>query len=84
MQTLKNTLDLQHHRSGSLVRLAPYLHARTAGRIGSLTRLIKQAAITALVEGTERITKTTLDSVRLDHLAEQHYRPRARNRPGSR
>ncbi|MGW9210952.1 ATP/GTP-binding protein [Embleya sp. NPDC055664] len=59
-----------HHR-----RLASYLHQRTAGRIGSLTRLIRQAAITAIDDGTERITKTSLDTVRLDHPAETHHRP---------
>ena len=36
-----------------------------AGRIGSLTRLIRQAA---------------LDAVQLDHLAEQHHRPLTRTR----
>ncbi|MET9452897.1 DUF6817 domain-containing protein [Streptomyces cinerochromogenes] len=54
---------------------AAYLHQRTAGRIGSLTRLIRQAAITAISDGTERITKASLDAVQLDHLAEQHNRP---------
>ncbi len=78
VRAMENALDLRHHRPGSLVRLAPYLHARTAGRIGSLARLIKQAALAALADSTERITKTTLDAVRLDHLAEQHYRPRTR------
>ncbi|WDT90319.1 ATP-binding protein [Streptomyces sp. SCSIO-PteL053] len=81
---MEGALDLRHHRTGTLPRLAPYLHERTAGRIGSLARLIRQAAITALLDGTERITKTTLDAIRLDHLAEQHYhqpraRPRSRN-----
>ncbi|WP_189820437.1 ATP-binding protein [Streptomyces olivaceoviridis] len=84
VRALENALDLRHHRAGSLVRLAPYVHARTAGRIGSLTRLIKQAALAALTDGTERITKTTLDAIRLDHLAEQHDRPRAPTRSGSR
>ncbi|MDH6493676.1 hypothetical protein M2157_009763 [Streptomyces sp. SAI-127] len=51
------------------------LHQRTAGRIGSLTRLIRQAAITAICDGTERITKKSLDAIRLDHLAEPHSRP---------
>ncbi|WP_424644858.1 hypothetical protein [Embleya sp. AB8] len=51
-------------------RLAFRLHQRTAGRIGSLTRLIRQAAVTAIDDGTERITKSSLDAVRLDHLAE--------------
>ncbi|MBZ4323957.1 TniB family NTP-binding protein [Streptomyces huiliensis] len=76
-------LDLRAHRPGTLPRHASYLHQRTAGRIGSLTRLIRQAAITSILDGTERITKTSLDAVRLDHLAEQHHRPTtpARNRP---
>ncbi|QEU97951.1 ATP/GTP-binding protein [Streptomyces kanamyceticus] len=84
VRALENALDLRHHRSGSLVRLAPYLHARTAGRIGSLARLVKQAALAALLDGTERITRVTLEAVRLDHLAEQHYRPRVPTRSGSR
>ncbi|WP_327299883.1 ATP-binding protein [Streptomyces sp. NBC_01197] len=73
---MESALDLRHHRPGTLPKLAPYLHERTAVRIGSLARLIRQAAITALIDGTERITKTTLDAIRLDHLAEQHHRPR--------
>ncbi|MBT2448234.1 TniB family NTP-binding protein [Streptomyces sp. ISL-43] len=81
---LENALDLQHHRPGTLPRHATYLHQRTAGRIGSLTRLIRQAAITAIDDGTERITKTALDAIRLDHHAETQHRPRtARSRtPG--
>lgn len=74
--TLEAALDLTAHRPGSLPRLAPYLHERTAGRIGSLSRLIRQAAIEAICDGTERITKTLLDTIALDHLAEEHYRPR--------
>ena len=77
---LEQALDLHAHRPGSLPRLAPYLHERTAGRIGSLARLIRQAAIEALLTGHERITKASLDAVRLDHLAEEHYRPRTPTR----
>ncbi|WP_435880249.1 TniB family NTP-binding protein [Streptomyces atroolivaceus] len=73
---LEAALDLHAHRTGSLPRLAPYLHERTAGRIGSLSRIIRQAAIEAILDGQERITKTLLDSIALDHLAEEHYRPR--------
>ncbi|MFF2431444.1 ATP/GTP-binding protein, partial [Streptomyces mirabilis] len=72
---LENALDLHHHKPGTLPRHAPYLHQRTAGRIGSLTRLIRQAAITAIHNGTEKITKALLDTIRLDHLAETHHRP---------
>ncbi len=85
---MEAALDLHSHRTGSLPRLTPYLHERTAGRIGSLARLIRQAAIEAILDGTERITKTLLDSIALDHLAEEHYRPRTptsrRTRPSSR
>ncbi|AUY53599.1 ATP/GTP-binding protein [Streptomyces sp. CB01881] len=75
---LETALDLQRHRAGTLPRHAPYLHQRTAGRIGSLNRLIREAALTAILDGTERITKTTLDAVRLDHQAETHHRPQHR------
>ncbi|WP_329163771.1 TniB family NTP-binding protein [Streptomyces anulatus] len=57
--------------------LPPPAHRKTH-RI--LTRLIRQAAITAIHDGTERITKTTLDTIRLDHLAETHHRPHTRTR----
>ncbi|MFI1177026.1 TniB family NTP-binding protein [Streptomyces melanogenes] len=74
-------LDLRTHRAGTLVRHASYLHQRTAGRIGSLTRLIRQAAIAAILDGTERITKTSLDAIRIDHLAETHHHTKPGNRP---
>lgn len=78
-------LDLHAHRAGTLARHASYLHQRTAGRIGSLTRLIRQAAITAILDGTEHITKTSLEGIQIDHLAEQHHRPttRPRNKPAT-
>ncbi|MEU6236213.1 TniB family NTP-binding protein [Kitasatospora sp. NPDC047058] len=77
---MENALDLQRHRPGSLVRLAPYLHQRTAGRIGSLSRLLRRAAITAILDQSEKITRADLDAIALDHLAEEHYRPRTPNR----
>ncbi|MFI1265592.1 MULTISPECIES: TniB family NTP-binding protein [Streptomyces] len=73
---IENNLDLHQHTPGTLPRHTQYLHQRTAGRIGSLTRLIRQAAITSISDGTERITKRSLDAVQLDHLAETQYRPR--------
>jgi len=73
---METALDLQHHRPGTLVRLAPYLHERTAGRIGSLSRLLRRAAITAILDQSEKITRAGLDAIALDHLAEEHYRPR--------
>ncbi|MEU9256343.1 ATP-binding protein [Streptomyces sp. NPDC048270] len=75
---IETNLDLTHHQPGTLPRHAVYLHQRTAGRIGSLTRLIRQAAINAIHDGTERITKAALDAIQLDHLAETHRPTRTR------
>jgi TniB protein len=75
---MEAALDLTQHTPGTLPRHAAYLHQRTAGRIGSLARLIRQAAITAICDGTERITKKALDAIQLDHLAEEASRPRTR------
>lgn len=72
--TIEQTLRLRAHRSGSLVRLADYLHQRTGGMIGSLSHLIRGAAIDAIITGEEKITRAGLDAVRLDHAAEHQHR----------
>ena len=38
--------------------------------IGSLSHLIRGAAVDAIMDGTEKITRETLDRVGLDHAAE--------------
>jgi DNA polymerase III delta prime subunit len=75
VQAMEDLLRLRAHRSGTLLKHAPYLHARTAGRIGSLSHLIREAALVALGEGTERITKQLLSEVELDAAAEAQARP---------
>jgi hypothetical protein len=42
--------------------------------IGSLSHLIRGAAIEAILNGAEKITKCLLDAVELDHAA-QHATP---------
>jgi hypothetical protein len=64
LATLEQTLRLRAHRPGTLVGLAAYLHQRTAGMIGSLSHLIRGAAIDAIITGEEKITKAGLDGVR--------------------
>jgi hypothetical protein len=45
--------------------------------IGSLSHLVRGAAVEAVLTGSERITKATLEAVGIDHAAEQpHRRPR--------
>lgn len=68
--TMEAALRLQKHRPGTLARMDRYLHKRTGGIIGSLSHLIRAAAISAIVDGTETITQDLLDEIPLDHAAE--------------
>ncbi|WP_420715352.1 TniB family NTP-binding protein [Streptomyces sp. WM6373] len=75
---MDQALRLQAHRPDALTRHAAYLHQRTVGRIGSLSALVREAAIAAILGGTEKITKRLLEDIDLDELAEQAARPPAR------
>jgi Resolvase, N terminal domain len=68
--TLGQSLRLHRHAPGRLLKLAGYLHERTDGMIGSLSHLIRGAAVEAILDGTEKITRETLDRIGLDHAAE--------------
>ncbi|MGV9239259.1 ATP/GTP-binding protein, partial [Streptomyces nigra] len=69
--TMEDSLRLHTHRPGSLVAMADYLHERTGGLIGSLSQLIREAAVDAIDTGTEKITKRMLDAIELDHAVQQ-------------
>jgi hypothetical protein len=66
---LEQSLRLHRHDPGTLTSMDRYLHQRTGGMIGSLLRLIRSAAIQAIPDGTERITRTTLDGIDVDMAA---------------
>jgi hypothetical protein len=68
--TLEDSLRLHAHRPGSLTALDRYLHQRTGGMIGSLSHLIRGAALDAVLTGTEQITKKHLEAIPLDHSSE--------------
>ena len=68
--TMENALRLAAHRPGALAGLDQYLHQRTAGMIGSLSHLIRGAAMRAILDGSEKITKAHLDAVSLDYAAQ--------------
>ncbi|MEQ4725095.1 hypothetical protein [Nonomuraea sp. B19D2] len=53
-----------------MTALPDYLHRRTSGMIGSLSHLIRGAAIDAILDGSEKMTRAHLDAIRLDHAAE--------------
>lgn len=71
---LEASLRLHHHRPGTLTALNGHLHQRTHGMIGSLLWLIRGAAINAILDGTEKITRKTLDTVAAD-IASQNPHP---------
>ncbi|MET9881468.1 ATP-binding protein [Actinacidiphila glaucinigra] len=68
--TLEEALRLHHHKPGALEGLARYLHQRTGGMIGSLSHLIRGAAVDAILDGTEKITRESLERVKLDRAAQ--------------
>ena len=68
--TMESAVRLHRHEVGTLAKLARYLHKRTGGMIGSLSHLIRAAAISAIINGSEAITRELLDEVPLDHAAQ--------------
>lgn len=81
--TLEGMLRLHQHTPGALVELAEYLYQRTSGMIGSLSQLVRGAAILAIQDGTEQITRDLLDLVPVDYAAERAHRARPRATPPS-
>jgi hypothetical protein len=73
---VEDSLRLHRHRPGTLPGLGRYLHQRTHGMIGSLLWLIRSAAISAVLDGTEKITRKALDNVEAD-ITSQSPRPPA-------
>ena len=68
---MESLLRLHRHRTGNLVRLDEYLYRRSGGMIGSLSQLVRGAAILAIEDGSEQVSKQLLDSVAVDYAAER-------------
>ena len=81
ISALEDSLRLHRRQPGALTGLEEYLHRRTGGMIGSLLRLIRGAAIQAVLDGTEQITRTDLDSIGVDIASETAGT--GRRRPGA-
>ncbi|MFF8657531.1 TniB family NTP-binding protein [Streptomyces huasconensis] len=67
--TMEAILRLHDHRPGTLTGLDRFLHDHTGGTIGSLSHAIRGAAVDAILTGTEKITKKSLQAIPLDHTA---------------
>ncbi len=72
---LEDSLRLHRHRDGTLVALSSYLHGRSGGMIGSLLRLVRAAAIQAVLDGTETITRAALESIPVDIASAGEHLP---------
>lgn len=72
---LEGALRLHAHVPGTLAGQARYLHQRTGGMIGSLMHLVRAAAITAILDGSESITAALLDDIQIDHSAQSAATP---------
>jgi hypothetical protein len=82
VSSLEAMLRLHRHIPGTLVGLDEYLYRRTGGMIGSLSHLVRGAAILAIDDRTEQITKELLDAVPVDYAAARNATPpRPRRKP---
>jgi hypothetical protein len=77
---MEASLRLHNHQAGTLTGLGEYLFGRTGGMIGSLSQLVRGAAILAIEGGSEQITQDLLDLVPVDHAAQRSSTRRADRR----
>jgi hypothetical protein len=70
--SLEAALRLYGHKPGTLNRNAKYLHQRCGGNISSLSYLVRTAAISAILSGTEAVTRNLLDDTACDNTAESN------------
>jgi len=77
VKAMDDALRLFEHQPGSLWRkasMAEYLHRRTRGKVGTLSGLIREGAIEAILSGAEALNEGLLDSIAVDQAAETAYR----------
>ena len=70
VKTMESALRLHHHEPESLLRQARYLHQRTGGLISSLSHLIRAAAIMAVDDGSEKVTRELMNTIKIDRYSE--------------
>lgn len=78
---VSDLLPLASHTPESLADHAPYLWDRTGGSIGALRALLADAAIGAIIDGTEKIDRRRLDSTATDYASEEHHLERSQQAP---
>lgn len=80
----EDNLLLFNHRPHSLAEeVGEYIWTRTGGYMGPIATLIREATDIAIKDGKERITKSILQSIKLDSASELHFRLRGKQREAS-
>ena len=85
VEALEKRLILSKHRPGTLSgkELSKRLHQRTEGRIGRLAELLGNAARTAILDGSERITADLIDRTTASGVNHLLGNGRSRANPGT-
>jgi hypothetical protein len=77
---LESLLPLALHQEGELEAEATYLYDRTGGSIGALRALLNDAAVVAIMDPSEHVTRKLLDAVTTDQAASEHHATAVRQR----
>jgi DNA transposition AAA+ family ATPase len=78
---MEASLRLHSHQPGTLTAQGEYLFSRTGGAIGSLSQLVRGAAVLAIEDGAEQVTRELLDLVPVDYAAQRSAGLRAKRKP---
>jgi hypothetical protein len=81
---VEDLLPLAAHEPESLEEEAGYLWDRTGGSIGALRALLSDAAIGAIIDGTEKVDRRRLDATATDYASEEHHHARSALSAGGR
>jgi len=76
---VEELLPLAAHIPESLAEESLYLWDRTGGSIGALRGLLSDAAIGAILEGTEKIDRRRLEATATDYAAQEHHRSQSKS-----
>ncbi|GAA5513107.1 hypothetical protein Dcar01_01833 [Deinococcus carri] len=82
LKLLESNLVLGRRSENTLLELDQYLWSRTGGFISALCHLVRRGANMAIENGSERITKSILETILLDQGAEEDYIVRSRTSSG--
>jgi hypothetical protein len=74
ISSFEASLALMNHPQGTLVNFSDFIHDRTAGFMGAVSSLLREAANLAIDQGDEKISQTLLGKVKLAYASEAHQK----------